>query len=123
MSETTLFDLDRKPVSLELSWYELLGKGSAAIPEAERRQRWEQWLSLAPEEGREYWTDTEGCEGCVHLDGSWCNLQGLPATVNPYLTMKHGGGVGMACMGMGWADSAGRVQDGFGNAVDARLLA
>lgn len=98
--QLSLFNVPPK-VTLKISWTDLLGTKATDMPDALRRQRWEQWLALSSDYGREYWTDTEGCEGCKHLDGNWCKLQELPATVNPLLTI-HGGMIGMACMGAGY---------------------
>lgn len=88
------------PVKLESRWKEILGENAEAMPEDVRRRRWDDWLNLAGKGQREIWTDTNGCEDCIHLDGYWCKLQGLPCTVNPILTMRHGM-IGMACMGAG----------------------
>lgn len=110
------------PVTLESSWSEILDAKAADMPADVRRRRWEQWKSLAArgKHGREaigYWTDTEACAGCRHLDGDWCRLQELPVTVNPVLTLRGGGMIGMACMGAGWEDADGNQrkeeEDGF----------
>lgn len=93
----------KAPVTLEMSWPELF---SPENPEQQRRDRWAQWLRLSRQEGRDgarYWADATGCEGCKHLRGRWCSLQGLPCTVNPYLTFKHSM-IGMACMGAGFEE-------------------
>lgn len=93
------------PVSLTDSFVEILGEHRGQMPDEVRRDRWEKWKELcrqsdAPELVR-YWTDTEGCEGCRHLDGDWCQLQQLPCSVNPILTFRSGL-IGMACMGLGY---------------------
>lgn len=100
------------PVTLRITWAELLGTKPNDMSDDLRRQRWNEWIQICSSESADYatstfkdysdaWLDTSGCEGCIHLDGNWCKLQELPATVNPYLTLKHGGGPGMACMGGG----------------------
>lgn len=106
MSET-LFPLPvLKPVKLKTSWVELFGNKGDATPD-ERRKRWETWKKLAAKNSEmvEFWSSTEGCHDergtCKHLDCEWCTLAGLPASINPILTMKHGM-IGMACMGAGF---------------------
>jgi hypothetical protein len=89
-----------KRVSLKISFEDLLGKKQSVLTEEQRKVRWAKWVSLAGEEAASWWMDCEGCEACIHLDGHWCKLQGLPATVNPYLSFRHGM-PGMACMGAG----------------------
>ena len=96
-------------VKLKTSWYELFGETDSDYSESERQKRWEIWKKLAENEGEieviNWWTEDDGaCRGCIHKNGDWCNLMGLPITINPYLTMKHGR-LGMACMG------AGKVQE------------
>lgn len=90
-------------VSLEISFEDLLGINCREITEKDRRNRWAAWLILAradKQDGARYWCDKSECIGCKSLHGSWCKLQGLPCTVNPILTFKHGM-IGMACMGAG----------------------
>lgn len=90
-------------VTLGISFTDLLGINCHEITEDERRKRWGEWLRLAKADGNDmhrYWCDRAECYGCKHLRGSWCDLQELPCTVNPYLTIKHGM-IGMACMGAG----------------------
>ena len=97
------------PVELTSRWFQILGNKRNEIPENIRRDRWEQWKILAHNDGRadsfgkemvEYWTDTSECHDCKHRDIDWCQLQGLPCTVNPILTFNEGI-IGMACMGLG----------------------
>jgi hypothetical protein len=85
------------PVTLTSSWDDLLG---FPIPPATRRQRWQAWLQLAPNDMVKSWTDTRACNDCRHLDGHWCQYAHLPCTTNPILTFRHGV-IGMACMGLG----------------------
>lgn len=96
------------PVKAKTSWVELFGGNGADIPPDIRRERWEQWKRLADAEVVEWWSDVEGCVDrgdCVHLDGDWCSLCGLPASVNPILTMRHGM-IGMACAGAAYEPKA-----------------
>lgn len=91
------------PVQLKISFADLLGNNDSEITEADRRDRWQQWLALAAKNKYRLdiaWTDTDGCNGCQHLDGNWCSLMRLPCTVNPYLSYNYGM-VGMACAGAG----------------------
>ena len=94
-----LFDPE---ITTNLAWKDLFRREMS--PE-ERKQRWEAWKQAAIKKGDqnivERWETAEACEGCKHLDGFWCNLQGLPCTVNPILTFRHGI-IGMACMGAGY---------------------
>lgn len=103
-------------VTLKSTFYDLFGTKAQDLDEAIRRERWERWKEIAAKSGKrgsglvEVWTDTEGCHGpefdhdCAHLDGDWCRLMGLPASVNPILSMRHGM-PGMACMGAGYEPS------------------
>jgi hypothetical protein len=71
----------------------------------ERKKRWEVWKATALQQGKkkmvELWDSCEGCEGCKHLQCAWCDLQGLPCSVNPILTFRYGM-IGIACMGAGY---------------------
>lgn len=88
------------------SFEKILGKNNAEYSEEERKQRWNKWKELAIKNGDpdlvESWEDQSACESCIHLNKneSWCNLQGLPCTVNPILSFRMGM-IGMACMGAG----------------------
>lgn len=86
------------PVILEISFEDLLGRNCHAMPEATRRERWEAWKTLDAD-AASWWAASE-CAGCKHILGDWCDLVGLPASVSPVLSFRHGM-VGMACMGMG----------------------
>ena len=92
------------PVELHSDWSQILGDKRNEMPENIRRDRWEQWKTLAHNDGSaeavEYWTDTSECHDCKYRDIDWCQLQGLPCTVNPILTFNEGL-IGMACMGLG----------------------
>jgi len=92
------------PVELTSRWFQILGNNRKEIIDDIRRERWEQWKKLALEDGGnetvDFWTDTTACNGCTNLDGDWCNLQGLPCTVNPLLTFSRNM-IGMACGGSG----------------------
>lgn len=81
----------------------ILGKTEGDYSDAERRARWKAWQSVADAEVVEWWNTCEGCEGCRHLDKQalWCKLAGLPCSVNPVLSFRHGL-IGMACMGAGY---------------------
>jgi hypothetical protein len=90
---------------LRASFEDILGKTAVVFAENVRRKRWAAWLRTARSSGprgREmarHWLSHE-CHGCKHRNGAWCDLQGLPCTVNPILTFRHGM-IGMACMGLG----------------------
>jgi hypothetical protein len=105
---------DELPVSLDCKWTELFG---SAIPENQHRKKWEEWKQVARDAGAEdhvnFWSDTEACRGCKHLDGDWCRKVELPCTINPYLTLQRGLGPGMACMGMGHDTGIGIKQGEF----------
>lgn len=94
------------PVSLRISFEDLLGRDCNAMPEATRRERWEAWKALDAE-AAEWWEASE-CEGCRYLLGDWCDLMGLPASVNP-VTSFRAGMIGMACMGMGRENARNHV--------------
>lgn len=85
-------------VTRKSRWHELFVTVDDHMTETTRRARWDAWLNLTNGANAEYWTDTSGCEGCIHLAGYWCTLVGLPCTVNPVLTFRHGM-IGMACCG------------------------
>ena len=84
------------PVTLRISFEDLLGQDCKAMPEATRRERWNAWKALDAE-AAEWWEPSE-CAGCRHLMGDWCDLMGLPASVNPILSFRAGM-IGIACMG------------------------
>src|ERR1051325_5393470 len=89
------------PVTLKISFENLLGKRSSEISAETRQARWEEWKALAGQDAAEWWEpDPEACGGCVHLAGDWCRLMELPAAVNPILSFRFGM-PGMACMGAG----------------------
>jgi hypothetical protein len=87
-------------VTLKISWHDLFSKD---MPEEIRKERWQTWKKLAIKNGDKdlvgYWTDISACYKCDQRKKDWCNLQGLPVTINPYLTMDYGI-LGMACMGL-----------------------
>ncbi|WP_088258652.1 hypothetical protein [Fimbriiglobus ruber] len=94
---------------LNASFEDILGKNSTTFTESVRRNRWAEWLRAARREGPEgrkvakLWLAHE-CYRCEHRNGGWCDLQGLPCTVNPVLSFR-GGMIGMACMGAGFEES------------------
>lgn len=96
---------DLYPVVNRTSWYDLFGVNRSAMTDKHRRTRWEKWKRIARVEGNEdvvdRWSDHGECGDCIHKDGDWCVLSGLPVTINPILTMDHGM-IGMACMGAGY---------------------
>lgn len=103
------FDMEKQyrllmpQVTLDMSFEDILGLSSAEITEPERKQRWVEWLEIAAKEEYrmdELWSDTTECIGCKHLNEIWCDLAGLPCTVNPILSFQHAL-IGMACMGAG----------------------
>lgn len=91
-------------VKLKSSFEEILGKNADFYSEDVRKDRWGKWKALALKKGDkelvEVWTNIEACHDCYHINEkeAWCNLQGLPCTVNPILSFQMGI-VGMACMG------------------------
>jgi hypothetical protein len=92
------------PVTLNIRWHELFGETKADMPDAIRRERWEQWKALCAKEPDiiEQWTNPEEtCLGCKHREGDWCAKQSLPCTVNPIFTYAMNMS-GMACMGAGY---------------------
>lgn len=110
-------------VTLETSWADLFGSKAENIDAATRRTRWATWLRLARKAGARdaatYWaTGYEDCHSCEHRRGGWCDLQQLPCTVNPILTVRHSV-LGMACMGLGYQASNRRPKnhDGIGKVV------
>jgi hypothetical protein len=99
-----LNNLKANMISLKSSFKEILGENSETFTEDQRKARWEQWKNIAIAEGEKelvnMWSNTEACEGCIHLKDKWCESQGLPCTVNPILSFNDGV-IGMACMGVG----------------------
>lgn len=95
------------PVTLNDNFYDLFGRKKEELNESERRHRWAAWLRLVRRKDRDcadYWRTVEACVErgkCRHLRGTWCELQGLPASVNPILSRRLMF-IGMACMGMGY---------------------
>jgi hypothetical protein len=102
----------KKPIKLKTTWEELFSK---EIPAEERRSRWEIWKQMALKAGDQemvdYWMDAEGCAGCLNQEKDWCQLQGLPCSINSILTFRLGM-IGMACMGAGYDDGG---KDNLGN--------
>lgn len=102
-----LKDSVSKPVTLKMSWFDMLGKEPKDFTGEQRLERWLKWQELVKEkadlETLEYWTDKSQCDGCIWLDrgNSFCRDMYLPITVNPILTMRTGI-IGMACMGSGY---------------------
>jgi hypothetical protein len=98
--------MEKEKIDLHSSFEMIFGKNAQEYTEDERKHRWEQWkaISLKEENGKEVvgaWMDIGACQGCDHLrHKAWCNLYGLPCTVNPVLSF-HSGMIGMACMGTG----------------------
>ncbi|WP_141638401.1 hypothetical protein [Leptospira weilii] len=89
---------------MESSFEVILGKKSEDYSNEVRQERWTYWKQIAFEKEpwlRKVWANVEACGGCVHLNKSWCNLQGLPCTVNPIVSFRTGF-PGMACMGTGY---------------------
>lgn len=88
-------------VTKEISFIDLFGINEAAMSDEVRRRRWIKWKAMAGPQAAQWWTRDNACIGCKHLDGQWCTLQGLPASVNPILSFREGL-PGMACMGAGY---------------------
>lgn len=86
-------------ICLYNSFAQILGKKPEDYSEDQRKLRWNKIMSLNSKMKR-HWSDTSSCSGCIHLDNkeAWCNLQGMPCTVNPLLTYNTGM-IGMACFG------------------------
>ena len=95
-----------KELTLYHSFEQILGKSGKDYTEEQRKFRWKKVMTLGSKSTKDFWTDTSGCYGCVHLDAkqSWCNLQGLPCTTNPILSFQYGT-LGMACMGAGYQEA------------------
>jgi hypothetical protein len=84
-------------VALTSTWAELFPAGAA---DGTHRARWAVWLRLARRKDREQavmWARGHECHNCAHRRGGWCVQIGLPCTVNPILTVRHGM-IGMACI-------------------------
>ncbi|RHX89888.1 hypothetical protein [Leptospira stimsonii] len=95
-------------ITLKSSFESILGKKREDYSDKVRQERWNYWKILVSKKKRwlmEVWSNTKGCEGCIHLNKkeSWCNLQGLPCTVNPILSFQNAL-PGLACMGAGYDD-------------------
>lgn len=109
-------------VKLKQSFEQLLGKDSNQYTEQVRKDRWNKWKELAIKNGDkelvEAWSSLEACDDCIHInkEEAWCNLQGLPCTVNPILSFRMGM-VGMACMGAG-KEKAGQQELEFKEETD-----
>ncbi|HSH72374.1 MAG TPA: hypothetical protein VK974_04875 [Methylophilaceae bacterium] len=92
--------------SVNSSFADILGNKKDVFDEATRRKRWASFLKAARANGAagrecaKHWV-THECAGCKHKKGAWCVSEGLPCTVNPILSFRHGVS-GMACMGAGW---------------------
>jgi hypothetical protein len=67
------------------------------------------------------WWLSHECHGCKHRNGAWCGIRGLPCTVNPILTFRHGL-IGMACMGAGRDDADQGLRAEAGGGADAEGL-
>lgn len=110
MSRATQLSIS-EPVTLRISFEDLLGRTASEMPESQRMDRWEEWKSIAGRRDQpclEVWTDTSECRWCKHLRGDWCSNMGLPATVNPILSFHHGT-PGFACMGFGYEPAEDRL--------------
>lgn len=92
-------------ITLKSSFEEILGIDATVYTEDIRKERWDQWKAAAIKARKKHvvesWMDVTACHGCIHLDkqNAWCNLMGLPCTVNPILSFRMGM-TGMACMGL-----------------------
>ena len=80
------------------SFEQILGKNSEEYTEIIRKERWRKVLKTLGKNNE--WDDVSGCYGCMYLNNkeAWCDLMGLPCTVNPFLSFRYGM-VGMACCG------------------------
>jgi len=110
MNEDELIEKAREkyPVSIDeiclySSFEQILGRKGDVYTADERKKRWNRAKSFFDKNTLDYWTDSSGCHGCVHLNKkeAWCNYQGLPCTINPILSFRYGM-IGMACMGVGF---------------------
>jgi len=72
-------------ICLYSSFEQILGKKPKTYTEDERKRRWERAKSFFNKELLDCWTSTSSCCGCKHLNKNeaWCNLMGLPCTINP----------------------------------------
>ncbi len=95
-----IYPLPYKDLCLHSSFEQILGRNNQEYTLEERKERWNKVMNL-DEDMKEVWSDTETCNSCKHLKDNWCSLVGLPCTVNPTLTFRHGIW-GMACQGVGF---------------------
>ena len=94
-----------EPVTLKMSFEDMFGKKGSDMPEQLRKQRWQEWKNL-PNHNQailESWEPCEPCYDCKHKIDDWCDLSGLPCSVNPMLSFRTGM-IGLACMGMGFEE-------------------
>ena len=94
-----IYPIELDDITKYNSFEQILGRSPNDYTADERKLRWYKAMSFS-EDVRKYWSDISACQGCIYLSvkESWCNLQGLPCTVNPILTFQNGD-LGMACMG------------------------
>ncbi len=96
------YPLPFKELSKYSSFEQILGKDQNEYILSERQRRWDKAMSKMDKETKEAWEDTSVCHACKHLsEDGWCELHGLPCTVNPVLSFSLGI-PGMACMGLGF---------------------
>ncbi len=103
-------------ITLKSRWDELFQK---EMSEEQRKSNWDAWKKSALKNGKsdmvKYWCNNNiECEGCKYRNKDWCELQGLPCSVNPILTIQHGM-LGMACMGCGYDDGNPQKEFDFSN--------
>ncbi|BAP30113.1 uncharacterized protein CHSO_1076 [Chryseobacterium sp. StRB126] len=105
---------DKYPIGIdEIRYYssfeQILGKKESQYSKDDRKLRWNKCIKEFKDNDKadviEVWTSPGGdgeCVQCIHFnyDDGWCVLMGLPSSVNPVLSFKHGM-PGMACMGAG----------------------
>ena len=95
-------------IMLETTFEELFADSNESV----RRRNWVTWKRIAKgygcAEDVDRWEKPEPCESCAHTvedwigaEGAvrdWCSLIGLPCSVNPVLSFRHGI-PGLACCG------------------------
>lgn len=98
--------MELKQVALKIRWTDLFGKTKNDMSTETKKERWQQWLTMADKENEtdliKYWTASpKTCQDCKNNTDNWCSFADLPCTVNPILTFNHAI-KGLACQGIGF---------------------
>lgn len=102
-----IYPLPFEQISKLSSFEQIFGKSIDDYTEDERKERWAKATSFkGGKDVKEYYENSEGCEGCRHFQNGWCALASLPCGINPVLTFRMGM-VGMACQGVGYEAKEG----------------